>query len=755
MGLLQSFATFLFALLSFIKDFLDEGEWSSKLFLSLIPVFILFIVFVNDLFWVSGNLTSQNLKYYFYKKMIKDERKLKEKLITLALDGNPVFCNISSITPTFHFGGRCLVIGDLSSIPPNQKSDLNYQPTISDEDFVVGCLTFTFSIGKLTAYNEDKTVMREYEITPEMYLRLKKIINAWRDHPEHGVSDVDGFFTGKLFNGRHVRHSLTIQELLNYSKFDCDIQLVDLADLNYIVGSKCEPTNYLLRKIGEEKLGVVNEEIYNEIIKHYGFEDDQFDFIYQKALKQVSAYIISKSFKYEFKVSKNSSLKKCLVDLDYFFTLIRYGSITYIDKKIKISKFSTQLCRRSEINYSKSLPEKPSFSVLSKRINYKDYKDHATLLQNYSLINDDVIKSEKIFKKENLLLKRNVKCDLVTNYLNFKLEVRIGLANTYKEVLMKLFDPKKELKLNSQNYPVAICYERMIGKEKILKDKKELLDRIIEKKRNKEDFADLRGKIKQKYWVRLNKSADKIVGKQNKSSKKSKNEPKIQPSVPAITSIAHFNKFDILRSNYLNGDWVTNKKFRNIACIDKMKAKHSKFIIKHKDKIDQEDVVFNSVIQKQINFIKSNLEKKELKKKMDEEEELKKKKQRDKERQEEMARRELKVKQDAEYLAAREKCYIHLKSEKVFLKNYKGLFFDRIIDKTETPSLKDHANYGRCLYNIQSALDDKYNITIFVRSHFQDFPNVAAVVSKINKLTKTEFANIKNQAMADYDKIKC
>jgi hypothetical protein len=230
-------------------------------------------------------------------------------------------------------------------------------------------------------------------------ITLVHIFEFWEAHPEVGVMSKGSF--KKIYKRKEtaITHVMTIQEIVNmvknnHSVYVHKIKLVQMKyycegekkDATTLEDDNCNLSSAVLSKIVGGIIGKGNSESLFRIIKHYGIVDpEECMFLIKKLVTLCSSINIIKSVKSNFYIGKkmpNWAYKRMLVDVNYLFTDIGFGCVSYIDKSIPVSLYTKRM--------------KNSFSEAPRQLGKP-----ITNIKAADLINDDEFLSKKV--KSNLL----------------------------------------------------------------------------------------------------------------------------------------------------------------------------------------------------------------------------------------------------------------------------------------------------------------------------------------------------------------
>lgn len=293
MSFLQNLVTFLFSLLSFIKDVLDTKQWENTLILTLLPVVLTFSLLIYDSIMFVTTFTSvATVKLLFYRTIYRDDEGFGRYVVNRGLLGEPISCNISHIAPTKHMGGECLVLSKENLGKPE------FEGFDIKDSYSIGNCSFIFRNGSLEGYNHLNELVVEHSLTDCDFIihKMKSILCFWENNLRKGVMPFESRIIKYERKGEVVLHSMTIQEIIYKLKEGYLPFLIDLPCRPYTVEG-LEEINSIVDKILTEKLGLVNKGIFKEIINRYFWSDSCREIVAIKFINLCSSINILNSLK--------------------------------------------------------------------------------------------------------------------------------------------------------------------------------------------------------------------------------------------------------------------------------------------------------------------------------------------------------------------------------------------------------------------------------------------------------------------------
>lgn len=483
--LISVYSTFLFSLLSFLKDLSDvDWKWQSNLFFSLIPVILTFqSFFIFLLPFYRSNLNKLKYHKVILTKLILGPFSVDYQFRS-CLYGNSPFCNMVSELETEHNGGEILYLDRKTVYNVDGFSDFN--------DIKISDIEIKFENQKISL--RKGLVSESFAISDFAIKNLKFIILFWSNNPSKGVYENMNFYE---IGDYRVYHCLSFKKLVEMLNEGYKPVIENIGEIRCRVEGS-EANNTIFDALFEKLFGEVNlETIYKILEKHSIAKDCEFamNFLNQLALRNCARTIVDNLKRFNF---GNRKIKKLCFDISYFLSLINYGEITYLDKSLKLSNGMTEICK----THLKLINEtvKPSFKEVSDNVKVKNrvnaIKKKGIFEEGVNILSkqkDFKVKRNEIwdFKKENLKKVSQTFKQVLISDVNSKL-------NIFKGKNDKDFDKKVE---NDLIY--KFCYinykQRKINCKNEGKDYKSYEGNLFKRKNRKGENSKRNSKSKSFY----------------------------------------------------------------------------------------------------------------------------------------------------------------------------------------------------------------------------------------------------------------
>lgn len=330
----------------------------------------------------------------------------EDKMILFAAEGRPLFCNIAEIYPTKHNGGDIVLMSN--KLLPNAQR----LPRFLKCTYTVGNCVFVLNRGELVLNSLYKgRIVRKYSLNDEGELmEISDILYFWELNTSKGIYDESDFISRTMSaSGRILLHSLQIEEIINNLRSGKLPFIFNLELGDYIVQGLHDELSEIISSLGDKLLGRNNFEILNELLEMYGYKKDEEvqENLLIRFLNLNSSINITRSISRSYPDRfKNWALKRCCVDVNYFFNRIGFGLVTFTDRKINPSIKCRNICERSTIlinDYEKFRERKIELSNFGKMRLHKisgldfGYKDFCHLTKELMSVG---VFGEKMYRLE-------------------------------------------------------------------------------------------------------------------------------------------------------------------------------------------------------------------------------------------------------------------------------------------------------------------------------------------------------------------
>lgn len=338
-------------------------------------------------------------------------------------------------------------------------------------------------------------------------------LKFWSDNPEKGIIKNRGYER----NGTRILHCYKIKSIISNIEMGGNIEVVDFGPMKCrCEGELLEPMVGISREAAKITLGDENEQIMNEIVNHHRINEAFVPLLYKKVLNLNSGINISRSYKRLEPTNWNSAIKKFLVDIKYFLELIEYGTIAYCDKRIKVSRFAAEKCRRFSICPQKCVKQ-----------------------MNRALITDEIKKVLESGKQTNKQRKssgeskeKKKKCNFILGHKEYQELRRKALEPCAVSSIgegdqaEKKYERLKRWQSTGAGMDVTRVREKEIAEQRLLLSKSlsetytEVLKRRPEGKQNKE--LERRNLVKEMFEIKINSIKNKRETTERKKVEKMK-----------------------------------------------------------------------------------------------------------------------------------------------------------------------------------------------------------------------------------------